>query len=1027
MSPTSTLTTILPLSVVLVLTAIKEIFEDSKRAKQDEEANNRGTLRLNMNTMKFETLKWKEVKVGDLIRVENGQFFPADLILVSSSEPDGLCYIETSNLDGETNLKIRQARVETSKIVTSDDAGKLRGVIMSEQPNSSLYTYEGVLRLDQASDSSVLNKSIPLDPQQLLLRGAMLRNTRWVYGVAVFTGHETKLLRNATAAPIKRTKVEKMTNTQILMLFILLIIMALISAFGFSIFSTRNIDQISYINPTGINSAEIWTQTGMNFLTFIVLYNNLIPISLIVTMEVVKLVLSFFINFDLDMYYEKTDTPALAKTSTIVEELGQIEYIFSDKTGTLTRNEMEFRECSIAGVGFAQKSVNFDKNAIKTLKEASKMAPKGFRLDFSRLVNELQNVDSEDDQVHFYLKEFFTLLATCHTVIPEIISGESSDTTQVVKPSDIVYQASSPDEAALLKGAQSMQYFFHTRKPQSVIVNINGENKEYMIMNVNEFNSTRKRMSAVVKHPDGRIVLYIKGADTVILERLKGARDPAGSIHDHNPYLKNTLVHLEEYATEGLRTLCLAMRELSQEQYLAWNEKYEAASTVINNRQSALDAVAEEIEKDLIFLGATAIEDKLQVGVPDTIKELASAGIKLWVLTGDKQETAINIGYSCKLLSDKMKLIILNQETKQATQEALRERLDYLKKFAFRNGILFPEGDFDPNRKIIKWHQYLWDKKLWVKLFIDWGWLQWTPERHRLLAVEAESPALDEENRQDEYEDNEENIDAFALVIDGKTLQYVLDAESRDIFLELSTKCQSVICCRVSPLQKALVVKLVKKRMKSITLAIGDGANDVGMIQAAHVGVGISGHEGLQAARSADFAISQFRYLKKLLLVHGTWSYARLSKVILFSFYKNITLYLTQFWFSFFNGFSGQTIYESWVLSLYNVAFTLLPPFAIGVFDQIVSARMLEKYPQMYTLGRKDELFNVSIFWGWATNAIFHSLILYFLVVNSLNYPETSIGAPGFEGMDAGLFYGGLQLYACVLMTVLLKAGLTVE
>lgn len=169
-----------------------------------------------------------------------------------------------------------------------------------------------------------------------------------------------------------------------------------------------------------------------------------------------------------------------------------------------------------------------------------------------------------------------------------------------------------------------------------------------------------------------------------------------------------------------------------------------------------------------------------------------------------------------------------------------------------------------------------------------------------------------------------------------------------------------MVCCRVSPLQKALVVKLVKRHLKAILLAIGDGANDVSMIQAAHVGVGISGLEGMQAARSADVAISQFKYLKKLLLVHGAWSYQRLSKLILYSFYKNITLYMTQFWYTFQNGFSGQVIYESWTITYYNVLFTVLPPIVIGVFDQFVSARMLDRYPQMYMLGQKSEFVSIN-------------------------------------------------------------------
>jgi len=262
-------------------------------------------------------------------------------------------------------------------------------------------------------------------------------------------------------------------------------------------------------------------------------------------------------------------------------------------------------------------------------------------------------------------------------------------------------------------------------------------------------------------------------------------------------------------------------------------------------------------------------------------------------------------------------------------------------------------------------------------------------------------------------------LEDLALIIDGKSLTYALEKEISKTFLELAIMCKAVICCRVSPLQKALVVKLVKKNQKSILLAIGDGANDVSMIQAAHVGVGISGVEGLQAARSADVAISQFRYLKKLLLVHGSWSYQRLSKLILYSFYKNIVLYMTQFWFSFFNNFSGQIAFESWTLSLYNVVFTLLPPLVIGVFDQFVSARILDRYPQLYMLGQRNAFFTKTAFWLWVGNALYHSILCFgFSVIIFWGDLKQS------SGLDSGHWFWGTMLYLIVLLTVLGKAAL---
>ncbi|KAJ2370861.1 aminophospholipid translocase [Coemansia sp. RSA 2610] len=908
-SPTSRWTTIVPLAVVLAATAAKELAEDLKRHRSDSDMN-KSKARVLVGTT-FEEHAWRDVVVGDIVRVENRDAIPADLVLLSSSEPEGMCYIETSNLDGETNLKVKQALPETAGMLTPADLAGLNGHLKTELPNDSLYTFEGTL---VSEGGKIGFREMALDPTQVLLRGAILRNTDWIYAVVVFTGHETKLMRNATAAPIKRTDVEKTTNRQIIFLFVILLLLAVLSAVGSQVLTSRNRDQLAYLMLPDGEGAKSFVK---NILTFIILYNNLIPISLIVTMEVVKFQQAQLINADMDMYDESTDTPALARTSSLVEELGQVEYIFSDKTGTLTCNIMEFRQCSINGVMYA--------DVVEPGKRARVIDGEVVgQYDFVQLREHMR------DERGAGPREFFQLLATCHTVIPE---------QRAEAVGGIEYQASSPDEGALVKGAALAEYVFHTRRPRSITVSVMGEDQEFEVLNINEFNSTRKRMSAVLRCPDGAIRLYCKGADTVILERLDETRGAP---------VATTLRHLEEYATEGLRTLCIAMREISGDEYRRWSALHAKAATTLTNRQQELDRVAELIERDLTLLGATAIEDKLQDGVPQTIYTLAQAGIKIWVLTGDRQETAINIGYSCKLIQEDFSLIICNESTHWETKEFLQKKLDAIR--------------------------------------------------------EGHGSNID--------------LESLALIIDGRSLDFALEKDVEALFLELATLCRAVICCRVSPLQKALVVKLVKRRRRAILLAIGDGANDVSMIQAAHVGVGISGQEGLQAARSADFAIAQFRYLRKLLLVHGAWSYHRLSKMILFSFYKNITLYITQFWFAIFNVFSGQTVYESWSITFYTVFFTVMPPFAIGVFDQFLSARSLDRYPEMYKMGQTGVFFNVRAFWGWAINAFYHSLILFFLgtaiLFNDIEH----------DGLVGGQWVYGVIIYTAVLTTVLLKAAL---
>ncbi|KAJ3004607.1 hypothetical protein HKX48_001136 [Thoreauomyces humboldtii] len=940
LSPTSKWGTLIPLGLVMVASAIKEIVEDVKRHRQDSDVNARFTKTLHGS--EFVPKRWRDIVVGDIVRVENSGFFPADLILLSSSEPDALCYIETSNLDGETNLKIRQGLPETADILTPAAVARLHGVIRSELPNNSLYTFEGMLKLPA--------KTIPLDPMQLLLRGAQLRNTQWVYAVVVFTGHETKLMRNATAAPIKRTKVERMVNSQIIFLFVILVIMAIMCSVG-ALWRQLNESFETQILILTVTQASAWINFPKNILTYIILFNNLIPLSLIVTMEAVKFVLGGLINTDLDMYHEESDTHAVARTSSLVEELGQVDYIFSDKTGTLTMNIMEFKMASIAGIPYAD-VVPDDKRP--------RLDEKGIEVGYYNFGQLKEN--KKTHQNGHVIRDFVTLLAVCHTVIPE--KNETD-------PSNIIYQASSPDEAALVKGAQQLGATFHTRRPKTVTITHDGYEEEYEIMNVNEFNSTRKRMSILCRAPNGVIKLYIKGADTVILERL-GA--------DGKEFVDSTFVHLEDYATEGLRTLCLAYRDVSEEEYRQWAAIYAKAATTINNRQTELDNAAELIEKDLILLGATAIEDKLQDGVPDTIHTLAQAGIKLWVLTGDRQETAINIGYSCKLLTAESSLIVCNEETHFETKDFLERRL-----LSVRGGL----GMGTPARRM--------------------GFFE------RMLGKKA--PRFDK--------DAEVDLEPLALIIDGRTLDFALEDDIKLTFLELATLCKSVICCRVSPLQKALVVKLVRKNVEgSVTLAIGDGANDVGMIQAAHVGVGISGQEGLQAARSADFAIAQFRFLRKLLLIHGSWAYARMSKLILYSYYKNITLYLIQLWFALDNGFSGQTLFETWSsLSSYNVLWAVGQPIALGIFDQYLSARMLDRYPAIYNLGQRSVFYNHRVFFCWILNSFFHSAMIYYLWRTAIR----SGGSVMTDGRVTDNWSVGEMVYATDLVVIGIKAALVAD
>ncbi|XP_016332077.1 probable phospholipid-transporting ATPase IA isoform X5 [Sinocyclocheilus anshuiensis] len=892
-SPTGRWTTLVPLLFILVVAAVKEFIEDLKRHNADSVVNKKETQVLRNGA--WEIVHWEKVSVGEVVRAANGDHLPADLIILSSSEPQGMCYIETSNLDGETNLKIRQGLQITTDIKDIDSLMRLSGRMECESPNRHLYEFVGNIRLDGHS-------TVPLGPDQILLRGAQLRNTQWVHGIVVYTGHDTKLMQNSTSPPLKLSNVERITNFQILLLFGCLLAISLVCSIGQTIWKYQYGNDAWYMD---LNSPDGGAANfGLNFLTFIILFNNLIPISLLVTLEVIKFVQAFFINWDTDMLYEVTNTPAMARTSNLNEELGQVKYIFSDKTGTLTCNVMQFKKCTIAGVAYGHSSQSTEET--------------GFN-DPSLLENLQSNHPTAS-----VIQEFMTMIAICHTAVPECTDNK------------ITYQAASPDEGALVRAAQNLGFVFSGRTPDCVIVESHGEEEKYELLHVLEFTSTRKRMSVIMRTPSGKIRLYCKGADTVIYERLT----------DSSRYKDITLKHLEQFATEGLRTLCFAVVDISESSYQQWLEVHHRASTSLQNRALKMEESYELIEKNLQLLGATAIEDKLQDKVPETIETLMKADIKIWILTGDKQETAINIGHSCKLLTKNMGLLVINEDTLDATRETLSHHCSML-------------GD-----------------------------------------------ALHKEND-------------FALIIDGKTLKYALTFGARQYFLDLALSCKAVICCRVSPLQKSEVVEMVKKQVKVITLAIGDGANDVGMIQTAHVGVGISGNEGLQAANSSDYSIAQFKYLKNLLLVHGAWNYNRVAKCILYCFYKNIVLYIIEIWFAFVNGFSGQILFERWCIGLYNVIFTALPPLTLGIFERSCRKENMLKYPELYKTSQNAMGFNTKVFWAHCLNGLFHSVILFWFPLKAFQH-DTVFG----NGKTPDYLLLGNMVYTFVVITVCLKAGL---
>ncbi|EXJ62426.1 phospholipid-translocating ATPase [Cladophialophora yegresii CBS 114405] len=883
---------------------------------------------------RFKKDYWKNVKVGDFVRIYNDEPVPADLVVLSTSDPDGACYVETKNLDGETNLKVRQAIQAGRKVKHAKDCEYAEFVLDSEGPNPNLYSYNGVIRWQQQGSSDLAGPTRemaePVTINNMLLRGCSLKNTEWILGIVVFTGGETKIMLNSGITPSKRARMARDLNWNVIYNFIILFFMCLVAGIVEGVTWADGGNSLDFFEFGSIGGNPA-TNGFITFWAAVILFQNLVPISLYITLEIVRSIQAFFIWSDVHMYYEKLDYPCTPKSWNISDDLGQIEYIFSDKTGTLTQNVMEFKKCTINGLPYGEAYTEAEagmrrRQGIDVEAEAARIHQElaEARVETLRLLRKTYNNPYlHDDELTFIapnfvadlngqsgeaqqaaVEHFMIALALCHTVITETTPGD---------PPKIEFKAQSPDEAALVATARDMGFTVLGRSNEDLHVNVLGEDRTYRILNTLEFNSTRKRMSAIVRMPDGRIKLFCKGADSMIYSRL--ARGQQQELR------KATAENLEMFAREGLRTLCVAERDLDEDTYRDWNKDHDFAAQALTDREDRLEEVADRIERDLTLLGGTAIEDRLQDGVPDTIALLGQAGIKLWVLTGDKVETAINIGFSCNLLSNDMDLILFD----------------------------IPEASLQEAGKLLDQH------------LATFG-LTGSDEELAAARLVHEPPPP-----------------THALVIDGESLKLVLSDTLRQRFLILCKQCRSVLCCRVSPAQKAAVVQLVKNGLDIMALSIGDGANDVAMIQEADVGVGIAGEEGRQAVMSSDYAIGQFRFLQRLVLVHGRWSYRRLAESIANFFYKNLVWTFALFWSQIYTNFDITYLFDYTYILLVNLAFTSVPVALMGILDQDVSDKVSLAVPQLYRRGMERKEWTPTKFWLYMFDGLYQSAICFFM------------------------------------------------
>ncbi|KAL2720927.1 phospholipid-transporting ATPase IF-like isoform X3 [Vespula squamosa] len=875
-SPILPVTSSLPLTFVILVTACKQGYEDYLR---------------------YKAIHCEQIVVGDIVKVGRDEDVPCDLLLLHNDESFGYCFVTTSNLDGETNLK----SIHVPKIVSTmslQEIASMQATVTCQAPMADLYTFHGKIEIKNNSNEAMTSGFLTID--NMLLRGAILKDTDYVIGCVIYTGQDTKLSLNSKTIPNKFSTVERSINKYLTVFIILLLFEISISTILKYVIESNSTWDV-YL---GEKSSTTPLSLLIDLLSFTLLYNYIVPISLYVTIEVQKFLGSVFFKWDIDLYDKASDQPALSNTSDLNEELGQVEYLFTDKTGTLTENLMVFRRCSINGQVYIEKDCDGSLYLLP---------PNGDE----REAVKLRSWESE-------IWHFMMSISLCHVVQIAPSSRKSTISTKrleyresfrlktitkvnsslLMHPDLPEYQATSTDEKALVEASARCGVIFHKDTRDAMEIKINDNILLFTKMDILEFSSERKRMSVILKDTADDLWLYCKGADTSILPLIIEGDVETAAAHVEDFSMTNTLCVLHQ---RGLRTLVVAYKKLSQGDYTELIRNIELARQVIGqDRGTRILRAYEEMESGLTLLGVTAVEDRLQEDVEETLECLKVAGIKvhdftismriIWILTGDKAETAENIAFLCGHFKKGTEILRLMAETTKQT-------------------CFVTLTNFERKMKLEPYKQY-------------------------------------------------------GFIINGSCLRLVIQTYPQ-LFKKIAMACESVVCCRLTPLQKS---------ERTITAAVGDGGNDVSMIQEAHVGLGIMGREGRQATMSSDFAIARFKHLKKVFLVHGHWYYRRISILTQYFFYKNFVFITPQVFFGIHNGFSTQGLYDSIFLMLFNALFTSFPIVLFGLFEQDYSSNKLLHNPYLYKLHKKNFLLSWKQFILWFALGTWQTCIIYFVL-----------------------------------------------
>ena len=1194
-------TSIIPVVIVLIISLIREAVEDYRKYSNDKIANE--ALKSVYVLPKFLKKQCHLINIGNIIKVKKDEMIPADLLILKTSLQNGFCYMQTSNLDGETTLKPREAIYFTQQKLKYSSPKTFRNTlnpindncyIEVDNPSKDIYEIEGTIFFK--------GKKTYFDSKNILLRGARLKNVDYVYGAAIYTGRDTKLMLNINRSSLKISDIDRILGYIVIFLIGISILMTVIASIIGIVYRYKGLpdwdkedynEGYMYYYRRGSskkNTLENIRIIAGHFHTF-----SVIPISIMIVNAVIKVFQTAFLEFSPEYKQDEGDQIKCYST-TLIEQLGKVKYIFSDKTGTLTRNEMVFRGCSI----FTKLYDNTTNENEKAKRAYTKYMPlpSGLRTELSlthrqsskrkswkgsyagTVTSAYSGAFSEDEMMNvkskisptFCTDYFFHCLKDKDTKVElndeqnspiltqyeaiehfmlNIVTNHDVLIEKRTQKNDLIYQGVSPDEVTLVSMADELGFTFLSRENNKIIIEIydyskdEKEIREFDILKKFDFTSERQRSSIILRDlKTNKIVIYIKGSDTKIFKSIDS--------FSLNNILDSSKQHIDQFARQGLRTLCYSFKYLDESEYNSWTQSYEDIKYKAINDKSLypqLDLMIEEIEGNAILLGASALEDKLQERVKNDIEDFIEAGINFWMITGDKMDTAETIGYSCGIISEdsevykirdnkkveavieemeniKKKINEADKELEQITErhnqklERIRtkqllkklsintENIDNIKnnintnnnvnntntniqlingvnnnilnnvdpalQYRFDNlnlnqpqinnnniTVFNNDPQISQNNNLNRSSLTNMDKKtevsaseksaktneifVYVRKTIDTGENKYDeiseiqvdakkfqnilPDKKKEdnnsleklskeklkesqkeinLSVNRKNTTqlLDEKQQFNKaydyfqnklyefskkshrrcclfklkyiypqpdksYHINNKILSKYTIIIEGSAIDSCMeDGRAGELFYELIKDSRSLICCRSSPSQKSKVVEFIKRNSDELTLAIGDGGNDVNMIKAAHVGIGIFGKEGYQAAYNSDYAISQFKYLKRLLFVDGRFSLARNSYFIYHYFFKNVLYSMCQFFYQIFSKFSGRGLFDEWYATAFNSFFTVVPIAVRAVTEEDFDAsfsnctrsekkKLPYLFPDIYKEFRESKPFNI--------------------------------------------------------------------